>query len=149
MSDCERARALLLEADIEELRGEGDSPLATHLRGCEACQATARSILMGQVELDRALAELARPAPEARVLPLRRGTAWRWAAWPAPLAAAAAVALLLITRGAPAPEKHPVATAEAIAKALFPRPPMARAEGGRSVAVLKTSDPGITVVWIY
>ena len=31
--DCTAARALLLEADPAELRGEIDSPLAAHLRG--------------------------------------------------------------------------------------------------------------------
>ena len=33
--DCAAARALLLEADPAELRGEGDSPLAAPLRTCD------------------------------------------------------------------------------------------------------------------
>ena len=148
MMDCRSARDLLLEAEPAELRGEGGSPLAAHLRECAGCRSAARAILAGQAELDAALRALAAAPAEARVLPLRRraGLARRVATLAVPLAAAAA-AVMLLDRG-PAPE-NPGITRERIARALFPRRPVARPISGRNATVLRTSDPGVTLVWIY
>jgi len=147
--DCTTARARLLEAEPRDLRGEGDGDLAAHLRQCAACRARAGAILAGYAELDAALRTLAAPARAADVIPLRprRARLRRWAlpGSAAGLAAAAAIALLLARPQAPA-RPHP--TADQIAKAIFPKAPVARAEG-RSVAVMQTNDPGVTVVWIY
>lgn len=57
--ECRDAEALLLEADGEELRGEGDGPLAAHLQRCEACRGIADRILTGERALDDALRERA------------------------------------------------------------------------------------------
>jgi len=147
--DCAAARDLLLEADPTELRGEGDSPLAVHLRACAGCRARADAILAAEAELDAALRILATPSTDPKVVPLRPRRAWTGRIVPAAASlaalAAAVVAMML-------PRPHPVprgATSEQIARLMFPAPPVARAEAGRSVAVLKTSDPGVTVVWVY
>ncbi|HYH79138.1 MAG TPA: hypothetical protein VEX86_05055 [Longimicrobium sp.] len=150
-NDCERARAWMLEADLAELRGGGSSPQAEHLAGCADCRRRAEAILAGMAELDGALASLARTGTDARVIPLRRrpSPAWRAARWAAPLAVAATVAAVVLARP-PAPAGEPPGvTAERIARVLFPRAPVARAAEGRSVAVLRTNDPGVTVVWVY
>jgi anti-sigma factor RsiW len=148
--DCAAARALMLEADLAELRGEGDSPLAAHLRACADCRARAETIIEGEAELGAALAELARPHAEARVIPLRPRRGWTGRIAPAAAsfaALAAAVAGVMLARPGAAPPRG--ATADQIATLMFPAPPVARAQAGRSVAVLKTSDPGVTVVWVY
>jgi len=148
--ECAAARALLLEADPAELRGEGDSPLAAHLRSCAACRTAADAILVGEAELDAALRMLASPSADPKVVPLRPRAGWarRMAPAAGALAAlAAALAAVMLARLHAAPPRG--ATAEQIAQLMFPAPPVARAEAGRSVAVLKTSDPGVTVVWVY
>lgn len=147
--DCAAARPLLLEADPAELRGEGDSPLAAHLRGCAGCRARADAILAGEAELAAALRMLASPSTDRKVIPLRPRRGWgRIAPAAASFAAlAAAVAAVMVARP-PAAAPPGIAAAE-IARLMFPAAPVARAEAGRSVAVLKTSDPGVTVVWVY
>ncbi|MFL5386330.1 MAG: hypothetical protein ACJ8GN_27750 [Longimicrobiaceae bacterium] len=148
--DCAAARALLLEADLAEIRGEVDSPLAAHLRTCAFCREDADAILAGEAELDAALRTLAAPSADPQVIPLRPRRAWtrRVAPAAASLAAlAAAVAAVMLARPDAAPPRG--ATAEQIARLMFPAPPVARAADGRSVAVLETSDPGVTVVWVY
>jgi hypothetical protein len=145
--DCKAARALLLEAEPHELRGEGDSPLALHLVGCADCRGLADALLEGARELDAALAAIATPSTGARTVSLsaRRRVAPGWLAG-AGLAAAAALAALLLGRSPPT--LNPGLQRERIAQALFPTPPVAAAPG-HSVAVMKTSDPGVTVVWVY
>lgn len=145
--DCAAARELLLEADPAELSGDGDSPLAAHLRDCAACRARADAILAGQAGLDAALRTLASPSPGPKVIPLRPRRAMRFAPAAASLVAlAATVAAVMLARPHPAPRG---ASADDIARMLFRAPPVARAAAGQSVAVLQTSDPGVTVVWIY
>ena len=148
--DCAAARALLLEADPAELRGEGGSPLAAHLRACADCRAAADAILAGEAELDAALRTIAQPSKEARVIPLRPTRGWGRRMVPAAAsfaALAAAVAGIMLAR--PHAAAPGGVTSEQIAQLMFPAPPVARAGAGKSVAVLKTSDPGVTVVWVY
>jgi hypothetical protein len=148
--DCAAARERLLEAEPAELRGEGDSPLAAHLRGCADCRATAAAILAGQAELAAALRELSHRTAGSRVIPLQPRRAWSGRIAPAAAsfaALAAAVAAVMFAR--PGPDVSRGVTTEQIARLMFPAPPVARAAPGRSVAVLKTSDPGVTVVWVY
>ncbi|MBV9107862.1 MAG: hypothetical protein JO306_00470 [Gemmatimonadetes bacterium] len=150
MIDCRTARVLLFEADPAALRGEGDGELAAHLRTCAACRAAADVVLAGQAELDAALRALAAPRTGTRVIPLRprMPLARRVAAVAVPLAAAAAAVLLVARPPAPAPER-PGVQAERIARALFPRQPVAQPAPGQHAAVMTTRDPGVTVVWIY
>jgi predicted anti-sigma-YlaC factor YlaD len=148
--DCAAARALLLEADPAELRGEVDSPLAAHLRACAGCRSAAEAILAGEAELDAALRAIARPSVGTRIVPLRpargRGRRMMPAAASFAALAAAVVGVMLSRPHTTAPRG---ATTEQIAQLMFPAPPVARAGAGKSVAVLKTSDPGVTVVWVY
>jgi hypothetical protein len=148
--DCERARAWMLEAEPAGLRGEGSSPLADHLAGCGECRRRAEAIVAGLAELDAALAALARPAAPARGIPLRRrpSLGWRAVRWAAPLAMAAGFAAVVLGRPLAPVGERPGVTAERIARVVFAPAPVARADG-RSVAVLKTNDPGVTVVWVY
>jgi hypothetical protein len=108
----------------------------------------AQTILAGMAELDGGLAELARPTETKVVLLRRRTTALKTAWWAAPFAAAAAVVLMLARGRTPAGER-PGETTEKIARVLFAPAPVARAGGGQSVAVLRTTDPGVTVIWVY
>jgi len=127
--NCDEARELLLEAELVELRGEGDSPLARHVTACAGCRAMAAHILSQTAALHAALER--RPAAKRRF-------AWRRAV-PVGLAAAAALALLLVPRtketrvlpaAAVAPHEGVVATAS-------------------NVAVIQTQNPKITVVWYF
>ena len=149
--DCQTARGLLLEADPAELRGDGDSPLAAHLRACAACRARADAILAGEAELDAALRTLAAPRSGTRVSPLRprRSAAMRFGAAAVPLAAAAVAAGIVVSgRGAAPVAERPGVITERIARSLFAPPPVVRPEPGRTATVLKTRDPGVTLVWI-
>ena len=148
---CTTARDLLREAVPAELRGEGDSPLAAHLRGCAACRARAAAILAGEAELGAALQSLSAPREGTRVIPLRprQGLARRIGTIAVPLAAAAAAAGVVFLRPTPPAGERPGETTEKIARALFPRQPVVRPAPGQSATVLRTRDPGVTVVWIY
>lgn len=149
-NDCERARDWMLEAEPTELRGEGSSPLAEHVAGCDGCRRRAEAIIAGMAELDGALAALARPVPAARVIPISRPSPGRRTVrWAAPLAIAAGVAAVVLARPAAPVGERPGVTAERIARVLFAPAPVAHAAEGRSVAVLRTNDPGVTVVWVY
>ncbi len=148
---CRRVRDALLEADLSELRLEGESPLVLHLRGCPRCRAAAERILTAEEELAGALARSV-PHPDADAVlagaRTRRG-ARRWtgalrARWPAllPLAAAAVLVLLLLAREGPPPPA--VAVLEETAPGI-----QLEVSSGRPVAVIETEDADITVVWIF
>lgn len=128
---CDEARELLLEADLSELRGEGDSPLALHVTSCTACRAAANHLLAQTAALHAAVQQ--EPAE-------RRRSTWRRAV-PVGLAAAAAVAVLLVPRDQP--RNPPLAVA---------RPEQPRSGVNvvaRNAAVLQTRNPKITVVWYF
>jgi hypothetical protein len=73
---CEDARALLLEADLGELLGEGPSELAVHVRQCAACAELGQRILDGQAALSGVLGEMAeRVAVDADPARARSGVA--------------------------------------------------------------------------
>lgn len=141
---CLEARAALLEAELEELRGTADTPLALHLRDCTDCRAAAERILRLEGALGRRLAARAprRRIARAPVAP-RRHRPWRWAA---PLAAAAGIVALVVTRAPePRPEDHgppDLATHEVGGVSV-------RAPAGRNVAVFQTDNPDIVVIWFY
>lgn len=146
--DCERARTLLLEADLAEPLGESDSELADHLRGCAACRRAADRIWQAERGLaawlsratprtDESLA-LARAAAAAR----RRAAARRVGGFAMVAAAAALAGLLLLPRRAE-PPRHDAAAPSARAAAGF----FVTAPPGREIVVLHTANPKIVVVW--
>ena len=155
---CTDAQARLLEADLPVLRGEGDDPLAHHLRSCSRCRGIAAAILEGEADLAESLALALPPldldeildragAPEgAEVVPITKRRP-RWTRSGAgftliPLAAAAALTALFLGRtpDLPGPEYTP----ETGRLGLDVEVPQ-----GQSVAVLETSNPEITVLWLF
>ena len=155
---CTDAQARLLEADLPVLRGEGDDPLAHHLRSCSRCQGIAATILEGEAGLAESLALVLPPldldeileraeAPEkGKVVPITSRRP-RWTRSGAgftliPLAAAAALTALFLGRtpNLPGPEYTPE----------LGRPGLnVEVPEGQSVAVLETSNPEITVLWLF
>jgi hypothetical protein len=176
---CDHALELLLEADLGELDGHGDSPFAAHVRECAKCGAVAARVAMDTRALARAPGDLrtaARPAGVRRPYRLH----------PVALAGALAAAFALVLFGLrqiddgqrvaavssplPAPVS-PLGTLVAARRFAEPaaatpmrlvasQPVAARATGdpdvvtvtapeGIRVAVLRTGNPAITVVWLY
>jgi len=150
--NCSEVRELLLEADLDTLEG---SPLETHLEGCGECAALLDRLLEGESLLGEELARAAtRVAPEidpakVRIEAVRaRRIPWR-RAW-VPVLAAAAVAG--VTFFGPWARPTPRAV-------MAPEWTMSAAEGGSirpmiesrshdQMAVLRTNNPDITVVWL-
>jgi len=145
--DCERARSLLLEADIPDLLGESDSELARHLRTCAACRHAADGIRRAELGL---AAWLSRAAPRTEdslaiagaAAALRRRAARRRAGAVGGLAAAVLGGLLLLSRRSEPPGAALTAP-EARAAASF----SVTAPPGREMIVLHTANPKIVVVW--
>lgn len=155
MSACAPFRELLLEAEAAELRGEGESPLACHVRACLSCARAAALVLEETSRLDALLAEappldvdalLARAgvrsggaaaAPLTRRFPGRR----LWV----PTAAAAALAALLVWQAAEV-QTPPVSVTVAVDRSTLP---LVEPAPGQDVAVMQTDDPDITVVWLF
>ncbi len=139
--NCATALDLLLEAEPAELAGEADTGLAQHLRTCARCRRRAQLILDEYAALRGAL-DHAEPRLHPAAAPTRHR---RWAVI-VPLALAASVAVLLLGRrsGLLAPPATPVAQVASAAEAL-------EVEGspGRTVAVFRTDNPNIVVIWSF
>jgi hypothetical protein len=145
MIDCATAADLLLVAEPAELRGEGDTGLAGHVRACASCRAQAQLLLAEQARLGRALHTLTalHTSPASRDRPTRH---WLPRVL-LPVAAAAAAVVMLVTRTAEhANEPLPPLLVPAARVADVP---VVNASTTRNVAVMQTSDPKITVVWYY
>ena len=151
---CDGIRELLLEADPAELRGFGESRLARHLRGCPRCAGDAERVLEAQRRLADALTEVTASspmqpararAPASSVSPSRSRTRRRLVLATAPLAAAAVLILILVqqrnrTELLPLqPVNAPIAAAGDV--------PVVNVTTAHDVAIMKTADPNITVVW--
>ncbi|MGD8726981.1 MAG: hypothetical protein PVH40_05000 [Gemmatimonadales bacterium] len=149
--NCDAVRSHLLEASPEELRGETDSPLSTHLRSCPRCRAIAEHIDREERRLRLALEAV---VPDTPVEEACTRAAWearfrnRRHVWNglAPIAAAAGLAgVLLVSTGGPAPgpvADQPTETATAL-------PPVMESAPGQQVAVFETDNPNIVVVWSF
>lgn len=155
LRSCAGFRELLLQADPSELRGVGESPLALHLRHCARCAADAERVLAAQQHMADALAGLtagaAPPAPgrtEPRAWSAsgsRARTRRRLILGAVPLAAAAVLMLLLVQQRDrdELPLLEPVTEQIAVAGDV----PVVNVSTAHDVAIMKTSDPNITVVW--
>lgn len=151
MSVCDAWMDDLLEAEPAALRGEGDTPLAAHVRSCAGCREAATVLLEETALLDAALgatppldvdAVLRRAALDVASgaqpnTPVR--TRGRWAAGTA--VAAAAVAVLYLGRATPPPAPGGAAVGAAV--------PILEAAPAQDVAVLATGNPDITVLWFF
>jgi predicted anti-sigma-YlaC factor YlaD len=147
----------LLVADLDELEGRTDTPLARHLRVCPSCRAAARRIVEDTAILAARLAvDAERPDADALLAAARAAdpraavglasAGWRLGprelSWLG-LAAAAGLAAVLL-RPPPTPPDRSAAS-DVSAAAL----PLVEAAPDRDVAVLPTRDPDITVVWFF
>ena len=160
MSPCEEFLPLILEGEPHELRGEGDSRLAAHVRTCPRCAHVATQVLGETDRLDAFLvreptraqidAVLERSGWEGAPPPVGAATPPRSAAgtrrgvrrWTLVAAAAAVGALLLLpVRSVPPGPGLPAASAS--------RPPTVEAMSGQRVAVMETENPEITVLWFF
>ncbi len=147
--NCEHARDALLEADRAELRGEGDAPLAAHVRTCKRCRRLAGRILDAETALAETLAaeRPKRPAHEAAaaaVAAASPGRTWRRRFRVAALAAAGIAAMLLVNGGGPSPTQTPrptMASGRPIA--------LLEASPGRHVVVFQTDNPNIVIIWTF
>jgi hypothetical protein len=173
---CDEVIATLLEADPQDLLPDPQTELGRHLTGCERCRRAARLVEDGSRELDAwldrsgthlpaldvesILERAGHPDPEANTTPLEAGSALHGRAasgsspsrlrararWFLPLAAAAGLATILVTRQDPGalPGPDTATPAQEAPEGLALDVP-----GGRNAAVLSTDNPDITIVWIY
>lgn len=168
---CDQARHALLDANPEQLSPDDDGPLGTHLRTCVACSAAAATILestdmmrssMRDVVAARsgaprsdgtrsiAAAEegatiLTRSDGDVVALDVRsrrsRSTLIR-ARSLIPLAAAVLAGLWLFNPESASVDLH-------LPLPDVPETPVVNAGGAAGVAVMRTADPMITVVWTF
>jgi predicted anti-sigma-YlaC factor YlaD len=152
MTDCTFDRGALLVAELDELRGRGDTDVARHVRECARCRDAAGTILARTAALgatlDRGVAArvAADPARVASDPAWRRRTIARRVLYALPVAAAAAVALFfaggeLLRAGDDIEPFTP--------PARVPHSPVVNAAGNGGVAVMSTPNPAITVVWTF
>lgn len=138
---CPDARRAMLTAERAELRAEGASALAIHLRGCAACRTAAIRLEAG-TDL---LAEMvgSRASESAVFPPLVRKSPRRRAALLALLPiAAAAVFVFLVRREASVSsprEFHDAAVATHVAVDV---------QKGQIATVIKTANPNVTIIWL-
>jgi hypothetical protein len=165
---CSEFHAMILVAEPEELRAEGGSALAVHIRGCPDCARTAALVLEETARLDAYLGEapaidvdavLARagiptaasalvathPAVQRKAAARTRRSFPGRRVW-LPLAAAAALAALLLMRGPGirSPSKSVASAPTGPAPA-----PLVEPVAGQDAAIMNTDDPEITVVWLF
>jgi predicted anti-sigma-YlaC factor YlaD len=143
--NCTEARELLLEAELAELRGEGESEVARHIRECARCQAMAREIVEQESSLGQVLAGV-RPEVSANIAAAEAAPRLkrRWAAI-IPAALAAALAGILLTSNGTPPAVVPSTTEVAAAPAV----PVVDATSSETFVVFNTDNPDIVVVWLY
>ncbi len=148
---CADAVALILEADSVDLRGEGNSPLARHVRACSRCQALAQIVIDEERILAVQMAQVV-PSPDldeilhrslATISERRGPRRFRRAGLAlVPLAAAAVVAALFL-RGDPPLPGSTYSPPDRPAHFGLELPE------GRNAAVLQTDNPDITVLWFF
>lgn len=162
---CNEARDALLDADPDDLDGRGDldgledrtsvrDQLRAHIAECSECARIASVIRAEMADLDTALTTLVRTADAGMttshedVVPI--GSA-RSRFMHRVMAAAAAIAC--VTAGAALFQREMSARAGAAYPLYLPPLPVTagpvNASGDGAVAVMKTSNPKITVVWYF
>lgn len=145
--NCETARERMLEADLSELRGEGE--LASHLQTCEGCRRRAQVILDQYAALrgalERQVPRLDPADPRWRTLSPQRPAWRRWQVL-VPVALAASLAVLVVARrNQPSlPLNPPVSVLAATGGGLDVQGPP-----GKTVAVFQTDNPNIVVIWSF
>ena len=142
---CTEIHDQLLEAAPSELRGEGESAVAQHLRSCPRCRQLAERIVAEESRLQGALAALEprQPVDDAVRTAVRQARQRRRRRWiVASGLAAAAVAVVALWQGgrsALPPAAPPTAMAQ----------PFVQTSADQNVIVYQTANPDIVVVWLY
>ena len=131
---CAAIREEMLVAEIEDLRGIGESDVAKHVRTCDACAAIAQRLLGGHAQISAGLGSI---KPRAKT---RRRLLWI----PIPLAAAAVIALLMIPR---MQTEEALPNIDPIARMIFPEEPVVAPTPGTQAMVLEKDE--MTIVWLY
>ena len=138
--NCDVAREEMLVADLHELRGEGDTDLAMHVRSCAECRRRAEIILGEYDTLRASLAGLEPRTATAQVTPIRKARRYLWI--PLPLAAAAVLALLLV-RG----QNDELPNIDALTRMMFQETPVVSPAAGQQAMVIEKNN--MTIVWLY
>jgi hypothetical protein len=143
--------ALLLAADVEELRGKGGSEAARLVRQDAEFREHAAAILRDQGKLNQALSELAlQPSGKAsarntampgRWTRQRKITIGRSRRWAVVSVGAAALLTLLVARPASPPERS-AEDERQMTRRLD-------AASDRPFAVIATDNPNIAIVWLF
>jgi hypothetical protein len=144
---CAEARDAMLTADMDELRGDADTALARHIAACAECARIALLITEDAASMNHALMTLSTPVP-TRTAAVTSHTRKRLRP-PFALAAAAALACIAVSA---ALMQRELARRAGDAYPLYLPPVVAHAgpvnkTGDGAVAVIRTSNPKITVVW--
>jgi predicted anti-sigma-YlaC factor YlaD len=134
--NCTQAREALLVADLAELRGETETPLAAHIGGCSDCRRLASVIAGGTAHLGSAIAH--RGGRRARIS--RRAALL----WFVPVAAAVVLAVSLNVRSS----RRDAAPRVALDPLPVARTVSLEVGRGQRATVLKTADPKVTVIWL-
>ena len=141
--NCDVAREEMLVADLHELRGEGDTDLAMHVRTCAQCRRQAEIILGEYDTLRTSLGGLEPHTETAQVTPIRTARKPRRYLWiPLPLAAAAVLALLLV-RG----QNDELPNMDAVTRMMFQETPVVSPASGQQAMVIEKNN--MTIVWLY
>ena len=136
---CATMRERILEADLAELRGETETPLAQHLRECHACSRIAEKIVQAEAKLGVALDTMSTGVRTRRTTAPRRRLG-HWAVL-VPLAAAAGLAAIMLGRGADTVTEPTLPALQVGAL------PVVEPADDQDVAIFNTDDPNIVVVW--
>jgi len=150
--DCAEARERLLEADLEELRTEGGSPLAMHLMGCTDCRKAAEAIAGAESAIASVL-ERQQPASRfaeavdtaSRSVEISGRSRKRWFPLLLPLAAAAALFILLL----PLFDRKVESPIEIVVPELQAELPAVKAPPGKSAMILDTGSPDFQIIWLF
>lgn len=139
---CADARAAMLEAELDELRGMGSTPLAQHVASCADCASYAQKILRSYGALGSGLAQMSTQTAAVPVIPIRsrKRNAQKWL--PLPLAAAAILALLLLRT-----EQEELPNVDALARMTFKDTPLVTPPAGKQAMVMERNE--MTIVWLY
>ncbi|HSJ09686.1 MAG TPA: hypothetical protein VK928_07210 [Longimicrobiales bacterium] len=157
---CGDARTLLLDAEPALLRAPDASPLGVHLRSCDACARAAAAIVAAHDDLSHAMVELAPVArtpavpATAAIAPAAGAPAARALSWGRrarvllrPMVPLAAAAVLLLVTGRAVLREQPSLPPILLPPERVPATVVVNAGTTGTVAVMKTSNPGITIVW--
>jgi len=143
---CSTARELMLEADPLDLLGATQTELSLHVDGCTRCRTAAQRMLEVERELRDALGAATPRRSVNDAVRVARRRAWRrsWLWRASPLAAAAVLAIVWLGRRAPLqqPASPPIRPAGGSSVAVAAPP-------GKSVAVFRTDNPDIVVIWFF